>query len=150
MRLLVIVLLAACGEGSSETAVLYDPTMPAGATEAAGWLSFPFPSDHRRTDTGTIDLGNFPNPGRNDTVDLFASFAGNELHGFSTVAPAYVAFSAPIDASSLPADAAAFTDRGAPVQLIAVTAGSPTYGRRLPLRWELFRHEASYVVANTL
>lgn len=168
---LLLLLLAACttsdpggaagaggggGEGgeppipSEGITARFDPQRTPRGTAAESWLSFPWPADLRRADDGTIELQDFPNPDDIELLHRFADTGEATLRGFSLSGGLHVAFDGAIDPASLPADAAAFAAPGAVVQLVDVTEGSPTRGRRVPLRWEVRASGGKYVPANTL
>lgn len=154
--LLALVLTAACG-GSSDvicpavngTLAYFDPELAAlGDNEALHWLAYPFPADHRRTETGTIDLSDFPE--QYDILGDYAVYGTEQLDGFGTHSPIYVAFTAVLDTAELPVDPGAFLEATAPIQLVDITVGSPEYGTRRPLRWRYFTVDGTWVQPNTL
>lgn len=153
-----LVLFAGLGCGPSQadapctelrgTTALYDPSLPERDTDAATWLGFPFPSDHRRTQRGTIALGDVPDPA--GALPDYVSIAERELYGFGLNSGVHLAFDGPLDPTSLPEAPGAFEDAGAVVQLVDVTADSPEYGRRRPLRWEYRPQGGKYMPPHTL
>lgn len=120
-----------CGGGA-----WFDPTLSTRDSYIGTWLSFPWPADFRRTASGTVTLSDFPDPDINETLGLFMEWGESHLRGFGTNSPAFFHFDAPIDVTALPADAAAFQQPEAPLQLVDITPGSPERGARWPLRWE--------------
>lgn len=139
----------ACEDGSG-TQVRFDPGLGRLDTAPETWLAFPFPSDHRRTPDGAPSWRGFPNPDGSDLVEAYLDLAETEVDGFSTAAPVWLLFDGPLGRTSLPTDPEAFLSPEAPLQLVDVTPGSPEYGLRRPLRWELWTTPGKFVAANTL
>ncbi len=150
--------IAACGPEAGDDACLepsgsqvrFDPTLSAGDSAVLSWLAFPFPSDHRHTADGYVDLMDFPNPFGLGDLDHYLEFISNHLEGFSTTSPVYLAFENGVNAGALPTEAMAYIDRDAPLQLVDVSPGSAEYGMRRPLRWEYVAEDGTYVAAGTL
>ena len=107
--------------------------------QAGGWHDTPFPSELRRRDDGSLDLGGFPEPrtGKPDPLLLaYIDVGSKELDGWGIAPTIYVAFDGAPNADNLPRAAEAM-DEGAMVQLIDVDPASPERGRRFPLRIDL-------------
>lgn len=132
--------------------VHFDPSLaPLGPQPSPrDWLAFPFPSDHRRTPAGTVDVSGFPNPQAETLLNDYITHLADHVDGFGTVAPIYMTFTADLDPGSLPVDPPAATELSASMQLVDVTPSSPEYGRRFPLSWQLFELEGHYVGPHTL
>lgn len=133
----------------------FDPTL----TDLTGvpgetWLAFPFPSDHRRLPNGHLDMSDFPNVDGISMLDQYLGKIEETVDGFSTQAIGYVAFDGDIDVTTLPTDSDSFRSDDSPAWLVDVTVGSPTYGERVPLRWQYWDGadlaDAVYVAKHTL
>lgn len=138
-----------CGLGDG-VRVRFDPSFSSGETLAEEFVSFPWPSDHRVTEGGAPDLGNYPNPWNAQVLEDYLVLAEEKLDGFSTTAGVHFAFEGPIDPTSLPEDFADYVTADAPVQILDVTPGSPEYGTRRPVRWLWTQRGDGYVAANSL
>ncbi len=68
---------------------------PSYAADDSGFYAFPWPSDHRVTDDGSLDLGDFPES-NNPFVDLYLGVLTEFVHGFATVPVIYVRFDTPL------------------------------------------------------
>ncbi len=136
--------------------VVFDPTLAKKAGHSgATWVGFPFPSDHRRDATGHLKLSDFPGLASSTMFQRYVALAEAELTGFSTTAPVHMSFDGALDAATIPTDPGAFLATDSPIQLIDVTASSPEYGKRRPLRWEyrgndLDISQIKYVYKNSL
>ncbi|MBI5510510.1 MAG: hypothetical protein HY903_17270 [Deltaproteobacteria bacterium] len=159
MRALPLVMLSSLGLGSygcndcpsrEGPQVAFDPTLKDGDGNPATWLSFPFPSDHRRVDGGNIRVRDFPDPDHTEILSSYTHEAEATLDGFGTNSPVYLSFKRPLDLGTLSADPGALASPTAPLQLVDVTETSPEYGRRRPLGYEYWADAGKYVPANTL
>ncbi|MCB9681514.1 MAG: hypothetical protein H6733_08595 [Alphaproteobacteria bacterium] len=140
-RCLPWLVLAACQPPTPpDVEAVFDP--------GGAFFDAPFPSDARRTSDGGMDWSGFPNPAGND---LFAGFLerASARPGAATDAPVYVRFDVPIDPTVLPT-AEASTDPSSSVQLLDVTPGSPTFGERTPVWWEVRDTPGAYVPEHLL
>jgi len=117
---------------ATETAMLFDLT---GAPIAGGanYFDLPYPLDLRLDADGKTDLSNFPNPGNNSVVRQIVRAARLHMEDWPTDGQIFLRLTGPIEASSLPADPAAYRARDAVVQLLDVDPDSPERGRRFPL-----------------
>jgi dienelactone hydrolase len=107
------------------------------------YYALPFPNDLRRKPDGTLDFTGHlePNAFVGQLMDTFAS----EFIGFGTNATVYARFSGELQASSLPADAAATVADAASVYLVDVDPDSPERGRKTPL-WLKFQAQAGVAI----
>lgn len=132
----------------------FDPTLADRGVEGETWLGFPFPADHRRVPNGNIRMSDFPNVEDVTLLDEYLTEAESTLDGFSLQGVGYFSFSGDIDTSSLPPTADEFRSDESPVWLVDVTAGSPSYGQRVPLRWQYYDGallaDAIYIAKHTL
>ncbi len=127
------------------TSVMFDhrPNAP------GGWLSHPFPSDHRRKN-GLVYIQDLPNPGGSEMIESYLWEAEAFLDGFGLNTPAYFTFDGPIESTSLPKAAAVYLESEAPLQIIDVDPDSPETGRRFPLRWQYYPEGNSFAPPWTL
>ncbi len=114
------------------------------------FLDHPFPSDLRRESDGTARFAGFPNPRATPIVDNYVGALAHLLDGFSPVAPAYLRFTGPIDASTLPKDPPASIADGASVFILDVDPASPEHGKKRLASTEWRADEGVYWQANTL
>lgn len=130
----LLLLLPACStfeEAAVSTA--YDPASPA-------FWDLPFPSNARRQGDGSFGFRNYPlqPTGRavnNTLVEMWLSSADERVRGgFGVDSAVYFAASGDVDASSLPATAAASTAREASAYVVDIDPASPERGRRLAVR----------------
>ena len=101
------------------------------------FFALPWPSD-TRLKTGAdgkkrLDLTGFHNAG-GAIGDYLRIFGDQPTDGFGTIAGVYFRFDAAIDPASLPAAAADSLSPAATAFLLDVTPGSPTAGKRTPIR----------------
>lgn len=150
--------LSSCGDeqeciatSTTGTQALFDPTLQPRETEPQSWLAYPFPSDHRRTESGSTSWLDFPNPPNPSIVlSKYLLLAEDQLLGFGQSSAVHIAFDGAIDTGGLPDDPAAYLLTDAPLQLVDISSGSPEYGMRRPLRWEYWQTAGRYVPANSL
>lgn len=110
-------------------AALFDPL--------GDWLAGPWPTDHHRSAEGRVDLSRVPLAADN-LFQIHLQHGEEVLRGFALSGSVYFPFAGPLDASSLPSQAATVADPDAPVQLVNVSPGSAHYGRRLPLVFRVY------------
>ncbi len=103
------------------------------------FYALPFPNDLRRKADGTLDLSDHQRP--NPLIEQYLDIISSRFNGFGTNAAMFVRFSAPIDESTLPAAPDDFRQDAASVYLVDVTAGSPDFGVKWPMR-RRFEHYA--------
>jgi hypothetical protein len=87
----------------------------------ADFYRLPFPNDARVNDDGTLDLSDFPRPGKSilgvDLVDLYATALSQDFDGFSTIAPVTFRFSSELDFKTTGSG----TDSGANIHYVDIT-----------------------------
>jgi fermentation-respiration switch protein FrsA (DUF1100 family) len=92
-----------CGADENPFRVYWQVPRP--TARLADFYRLPFPNDARINDDGTLDLSDFPRPGKSllgvDIVDLYATALSEDFDGFSTVAPVTFRFSSELDFASL-------------------------------------------------
>jgi hypothetical protein len=112
-------LAAGCGEDDEGggTAVF---VLPRPADEAPGFFDLPWPTDLRKSPDGTLDVVDFPNPQRNQFIDLYKEVVSTRVRGYSGATSTYFRFSTPVDPASLPFDAVESGSAGATVFVIDV------------------------------
>jgi len=100
-------------------------------TQAGGFFSAPFPSDHRLRPDGTVDLTRYPNP---DDIPFVAKMLDllADADGFGTSSGIFFTLDGALDEASLPELADTVTD-AAPVFLIGIDPQSSDYLRRYPV-----------------
>jgi hypothetical protein len=132
------------------------PPPPPGVTtldDTSDFFGRPWPSDTRLV-TGAdgkkhLDLTGFYNPGA--AIGAYIAAIGDEpLGGFGTSSAIYFRFDGPLDPTTLPPAPAASIADGATVSVVDVTQGSPTLGKRSPLRIQFSTTAGMYIGANAL
>ncbi|MBS2022643.1 MAG: hypothetical protein JST92_09550 [Deltaproteobacteria bacterium] len=113
--------------GQPGTLAAFD--LQADLTSQDSFWDFPFPSDLRLTEGGTVDWRGFPNPSKLPLVEQIRGIA-NERKGFSVVPVGYFVFSAPLAAHAQDLIEAT---ADAPVLLIDIDANSPDRGKLFPV-----------------
>ncbi len=102
--------------------------VPGGAT-AGEFYDLPFPNDLRRTETGALDLSEFPT---NALLVQQMRTAASELDGFGLSSAIYARFDGALDPESLPTPAAS-VEPAASVYLVNVDPDSADRGTRTPI-----------------
>src|SRR5258708_6124022 len=74
------------------------------ALDGDHFFDHPWPSDLRREADGTVRLAGYVNPRESPLIKKYIAQLSGRLDGFSPAAAGYLAFSAKIDVTSLPAD----------------------------------------------
>lgn len=99
----IVLFQASCGDdtpsdaGDDAIADAPDVTQNSGTltpsydTEESDFYALPWPSDHRVTEDGSLDLSDFPES-NNPFVDLYLGVLTEFVHGFATVPVIYVRF----------------------------------------------------------
>jgi predicted esterase len=132
----IVVAAGACGTAPGTT-VLHDlhldpSTFEGSPTATKDFYALPFPNDLRRDPDGSISLDGIPR------IDGLLADYVNEIdahtYGFGLNAAVHFRLDAAVDPASLPAGAAESLVDGATAFLVDVTPGSPTYGKRSPVR----------------
>jgi predicted esterase len=77
-------------------------------------------------------------------------FLDGRVEGAGTSAAVYFRFSAALDESSLPKDAAGSLDRAAGAYLVDITPGSPSYGQATPILASFHAEEGQFIGPNWL
>ena len=116
--------LCACDD-SSTTALFAVP----GTATAGDFYDLPFPNDLRRTQTGALDLSEFPT---NALLVEQMRAAASELDGFGLNSAMFARFDGGLDPASLP-DAAGSVDPMSSVYVVNVDPQSPDRGMRTPI-----------------
>lgn len=107
----------------------FDPADPT-------FTATPWPSDRVVAADGRVDFtGTFPNPNDIPMLATYLSYGDGFVSGFGRNGAVYFGLSAPIDEATLPSAAAAMSDPAVGAQLLDLTAGSPDFGRQLPLEF---------------
>lgn len=106
--------------------------IPRTGTPLADFYRLPFPTDVRVRSDGTLDLTDFPRPGKSllgvDVVDLYADALEADFEGFSSVAPVLFRFTKELDFASLGGS-------GENIVLVDVTPATPQFGQALGRSW---------------
>lgn len=101
-------------------------------TETKDFYALPFPNDVRVDPDGSISLAGLPR------IDGLLADYVNEIdahtYGFGLNAAVHFRLDAPLDPASLPATAADSLLDGTTAFIVDVTPGSPTYGKKSPIR----------------
>jgi hypothetical protein len=116
--------LCACDD-SSTTALFAVP----GTATAGDFYDLPFPNDLRRTESGALDLSEFPT---NALLVEQMRTAASELDGFGLNSAMFARFDGALDPASLP-DPAGSIEPTSSVYLVNVDADSPDRGSRTPI-----------------
>ncbi len=152
--ILSLATLTGCGEDCPAPGTgiqpYFAPHLPKKDTDAATWLGYPFPADHRKTSSGAPDFSDFPNPRDIGLLEHYVDIISRELTGFSPISGMYLSFNGSINTSSLPAILTETRSVNSAIQLIDVSADSPEYGMRRPLRWEYWDAATNFFPKNTL
>jgi len=117
--------LCACDD-SSTTAIF---AVPGGTVTAGDFYDLPFPSDLRRTESGALDLSEFPT---NALLLQQMRTAASELDGFGLSSAMFARFDGGLDPESLPS-AWTSTEPTSSVYLVNVDPDSPERGTRMPI-----------------
>lgn len=128
LPVLLLLLLAAPSARAVEQ--VFDPV-------GSSFYDMPFPMELRRDPDGSVSLAGFPFPPANALVQSYR-VALERTRGFGLDSGVFFKFDAPIDVTTLPADAAASAQPGASVFLINIDPRSPARGKRTAL-WMEFR-----------
>lgn len=128
--------LCAC-EGSTTTAMFVVP----GGAAAGEFYDLPFPNDLRRTESGALDLSEFPT---NALLLQQMRTAASELDGFGLNSAMYARFDGALDPESLPS-AWTSTEPTSSVYLVNVDPDSPDRGARTPILAK-FRTEGTQTI----
>lgn len=126
--------------------------VPASLDELAGptFFDHPFPSDARTDADGTARYTGWPNPFEVKLLAEYVAATKGLFKGFSPVGTTYFRFTAPVDASTLPADPPASLNADSAVQIIDVDPKSSEKGVRHLAQMRFQKPEAIYIPANTL
>ncbi len=137
-------------DGGADAGALPGPSMAAVAYGGDSIWDAPWPDERLRSADGTVDVSGFHNLSRPVTIvtQLLALLRG--APGFGNSSTIFFPLSAPIDASSLPADAHASLADDATVYLIDVDATSPDRGSRHPFVARFDTDPGPFAVPNTL
>ncbi len=122
--------------------------VPSGDPEEP-FFDMPWPSDARRTPSGTPDLARFPNPLDVDLVDRYLGAAQARQRGFATAGAIYFRFSHPVEASTLPLRADRSLLRDSSVILVDIDEGARR-GERFPVEVTFETRATVYWPGNTL
>lgn len=96
--------------------------------------ALPMPSDLRIEEDGTTDLDAWPGEWDNELVAMWLRATNEKLKGrWGLSSGAFFQTDAPVDESSLPADADASLTESASVFMVDVDPSSPEKGKRIPL-----------------
>jgi hypothetical protein len=128
-------LIAGCS--SSGVTALHDLHQPSTAvtqpTVSDDFYALPFPNDLHLAADGTVDLSRYPQqePGT-ILAEYMTAFAG--ITGAGTNSGIFFRFDGAIDPATLPADVNGSVADGATAFVVDVTPGSPTYGKKSPVK----------------
>ncbi len=111
---------------------LHQGVIPGRPTATEDFYALPFPNDLRKRSDGTVDLSAYPRP--DPLVAHYLTGIDGTLRDSGNNASVYFRLDGPIDPTSLPKDEAASIAPGATAFIVDVTPGSPTYGKRTPVR----------------
>ncbi len=115
----------------------------------ASFFTTPWPSDLRLTESGTMDLSAFPNPGNSSVLADWIATAQRATHGFGTTSACYFSFEGGLDAGALPKDPLDTLAPSSPVFLVALSAGAHR-GEKIPLRLRFIEQKQQFTPSNTL
>jgi len=122
--------------------VRYEP----GATD---WLAVGWPSDRSRGADGGVDLSAFPTS-NSDLIETYVEHGMEALDGFGLNGSTYFqVLGGPLDPSSFPTPEQS-TGPDAAIQLLNVSAGSASFGRRWPVMWRWYQGGRSAFVPEGL
>lgn len=131
-------LAAGCGQAEPEVGVTALWVLPGGPSETpdTDFFAQPFPSDLRlRPGTAGApagyDLTRLPRP--LGQPGKYVESLDGQILGAGTGAAVYFRLAGALDQTSLPGRAAQTLDKDAPVQIVDITPGSPTFGQRAPV-----------------
>src|SRR5258706_101052 len=125
--------------------------VPRSSAKLADFYRLPFPDDIRVKSDGTLDLADFPRPGKSflgvDLVDLYATALQQDFDGFSTVAPVTFRMTSELDFNSI--------NGGANLHYVDITDSAlPNYGVDISRGWSYdtgqhkFECQHAFVVGN--
>jgi len=86
--------LAGCGQGETDASLPL--LVPKFAPDAEGFFRLPWPSDFRKTQQGTVALGDLPRAD-NPMMAAYVSYFEGAIRGFSTMPVLYLAFDEPAE-----------------------------------------------------
>ncbi len=138
---LVALLGAGCGRGS-----LALHAIPRPGAAAADFYDLPFPNDLRLREDGAFDLSSYPRLG--GQLSEYATAMDGQIRGAGPGAAVIFRFDAPLDPSTLPGDPVNSIQPGASAFLIDITEGSPTYGRRAPVKVSFSADSGQFIGPN--
>jgi hypothetical protein len=133
---LAALLLTGCVRAPGGPTAVFDP-------DGDGFYSTPWPADARLNEAGNPDWSSFPNPTQLELLDAFLA-VGDRTPGFGHNAPIYFRVDDQLDPALLPT-AQQSLDPRSPLQLVDVDPRSPTWGQRVPLRWEQWDAQGTYI-----
>lgn len=99
-------------------------------TAGSGFYEAPFPSEHRRTAAGGVDLSGFPNPTGVDLARQLVRVLERDADGFGTSSAIFFPMSGAISIAALPASPTASDPN---LILLGVDPSAPDFGVRYPL-----------------
>lgn len=109
------------------------------------FFAFPYPSDLRLRDDGTVDLTSFPiGAAVSDLLEQAVDVYEETVEGYSAVSAIYFGFEGALDPESLPADPIASLEADASVFVVDIDPDSPWFGRRHPVNVHYRRDEGRY------
>lgn len=138
--MILALLLTACTEPTAGPLAVFNP--------AGGFFDTPWPSDARADADGHADWTGFPNPTALPLLDTFLDRA-SQTAGAATNAAMYLKFDRPIPWERLPGPAASMSATS-PLQLVDVDPRSPTFGQRVPVRFEPSSEGGAYIDADVV
>lgn len=139
---------APASDGGTDAAVLGSSAARTDYAGNAVWDA-PWPDERLRGSDGTIDVSSFPNPRNVEIVSQLVDILRG-APGFGVSSTIFFPLTAPIDPSSLPADAHASIADDAAVFLIDVDPASPDRGARQPIVARFDADPGPYGVPNLL
>ncbi len=136
-----LIFAAGCtGDGSSSVDASSGAQVRYDTGAEAGFFDFPWPSDVRLRDDGTVDASRFPNPKGLGGIQEMIDLAGSEVRNFSQSGGVFFRFDRSFTGVEPVPDPMATTREPSPYFLVNLRAGSH-YGVRSPV-W-LDYHDAA-------
>ena len=118
-------------------------------SDGAAFYAAPFPSAHRLSADGRVNLTGFPNPEAQEFVANALAVITEDARGFGLSTAAFFQLDGEVDATRFPSVAES-VEATSPIFLVSVDESSPDFMRRYPI-WVDFRVDGGpYGAANLL